>query len=49
MTRDFEVAYVVATRAGPFVIYRPRRRGVWGKAVALTLCFYALLIAAVIL
>jgi hypothetical protein len=43
--REFEIAFVIASRAGPgLVIYRPRRRGVWGKAVMLTIAFYALLI-----
>jgi hypothetical protein len=44
-----EPCYVVCGRTGPLiVVYRARRRGVWGRAVMLTLAFYALLITAAI-
>jgi len=43
MTRDLEIAFVVATRLGPVALYRPRRRRVFGRAVMLTLVIYALM------
>jgi hypothetical protein len=48
MTR-LEPLYVVAGRSGPLiVVYRARRRGVWGRAVLLSLALYALMICAVL-
>jgi hypothetical protein len=41
-----EPAYIVAGKNGPLiVVYRARRRGVWGKAVLLSLAFYVWLFA----
>jgi hypothetical protein len=45
--REFEIAFVIASTMGPIVIYRPRRRRVFGRAVLATICIYAALIIAV--
>jgi hypothetical protein len=46
---QLEPAYVVCGRSGAplIVVYHMRRRGVWGKAVMLSIMFYVLLFVAI--